>query len=69
MKKSQLAKMFLSNPEIVGGKLRFDYVNPLDELLKIVGGQGWWRKRDISPKIFLQFAARALENLPELLVA
>ncbi len=48
LKKAQLAKMFLSNPVILNGTLQFEYVNPLDELLKIVGGQGWWAHLDLN---------------------
>ena len=34
------------NPVIVNGTLRYDYVNPLDQLLRIVGGQKWWGYTD-----------------------
>jgi DNA invertase Pin-like site-specific DNA recombinase len=46
MKKSQLAKILLSNISLDRGTLRFNYVKPLDDLLEITNGRFWWTIAD-----------------------
>jgi hypothetical protein len=47
----------------------FNYVKPLDALLKITNGRFWWRKADPLAQIVLQLSCSQLTSLSVILAA
>jgi len=69
LKKIELVKLVLSKLSWEGGTLRYEYQNPFDVLLDLSMIPVWWRRRDVDPKIVLQFSHEVLKKAPLLLAS